>query len=140
MKSKYLLFPLLLLLVSAIYSQAQAWSGILAPSRSINWSSAGATITNRTSQCGSTIAPYSGTATAINNAIAACGANQYVLLGAGTFNLSNGIIFNNQSNVTLRGAGADQTSVVFSGTNSCGGLGGYLCDLQQLRARFRHTR
>lgn len=71
-------------------------------------------------QCGSTISAYTGTATTINNAIAACGTNQYVLLGSGTFTLSTAIIFN-ESNHVLRGGGADQTKLVINGdTSGCG--------------------
>jgi hypothetical protein len=106
---------------------AQAWSGILAPSRAINWSHAGATITSRTSQCGSTIAAYgtSGSpqsAATINTAISNC-SNGYVLLGAGTFYLNTSIV-TTTSNVTLRGMGPDQTFLVFMNTSSnCNGLG-----------------
>jgi hypothetical protein len=98
------------------------WSGIIDPSRAIDWSLAGVPggiPTNRT-QCGSTIAAYSGTAATINNALAACGANQYVLLGAGTFVLSDGIV-HTKDNTTLRGAGPDQTILQFTGnTGNCG--------------------
>jgi hypothetical protein len=109
-------------------SHAQEWSGILAPNRAIDWSGAGVAggiPANRT-QCGSTIAPYTGAPTIINNALAACGANRYVQLGAGTFNLSSGIKIQAR-NVTLRGAGADQTSLVFTSTDSCQGLYADIC-------------
>lgn len=42
-------------------------------------------------------------------------------LAAGTYNLSAGINFGGTSNVTLRGAGADQTFLVFSAGSSCQG-------------------
>ena len=58
----------------AFAQTAPAWSGIIDSSRAIDWSSTGvgAAIVNRTTQCGSTIAAYSGTAATINTAIAAC--------------------------------------------------------------------
>jgi hypothetical protein len=104
-------------------SYAQLWSGIISSSRAINWTNAGIPggIPNRTTQCGSTIAPYSGSASTINTAIANCTAGDYVSLGAGTFNLSSGIDFTQHSNVTLRGQGANSTFLVFTGA----GAGGY---------------
>jgi hypothetical protein len=47
-----------------------------------------------------------------------------VKLNAGTYNLSGGIQFNDKSDVTLRGAGPDQTFLVFSGGCGGGGFGG----------------
>jgi hypothetical protein len=111
-------------------ASAQNWTGILDPSRAIDWSAinpgvVGGIPTGRT-QCGSTLA--AGTSAAnINTAIAACGANQYVQLGAGTFNLSTGLIFNGVSNVTLRGMGPDQTFLAFSGSQSCDGHNADIC-------------
>ena len=60
-----------------------------------------------------TIAPYGSSSTpgnpaTINNALAACGTNQYVLLGSGTFVLS-GTVFVSKSNCVLRGAGGSAT-------------------------------
>ena len=106
----------LLITFAPIVAHAQPWSGILSPSRATDWSTAGATIPPRTTVC-ATIAPYSGTAAAINSAIAACPSGQVVQLGAGTFNLSSGIVFA-KSNVTLRGQGAASTKLVVSGTTS----------------------
>jgi hypothetical protein len=40
------------------------------------------------------------------------------LLGPGTFNLTSAIDFNHKSNIALRGSGADQTLLVFSGSSS----------------------
>jgi hypothetical protein len=101
------------------------WSGILDASRATDWSKAGVEggIPSATwTQCGPTIAAYTGTAATINDAIAACGKNQYVLLGPGAFTLSTGIEIT-RSNVVLRGSGADQTFLTISGdtpTTSCG--------------------
>jgi hypothetical protein len=107
----------LLITFAPMAAHAQPWSGILSPSRATDWTGVGATIpTNRTTAC-ATIAAYSGAATTINNAIAACATGQVVQLGAGTFTLSSGIVFA-KSNVTLRGAGAGSTRLVINGTTS----------------------
>lgn len=94
------------------------------------WSIAGVTggISTTRTQCGSTIAAYgtSGTplsAATINSALSACTAGHYVLLGAGTFHLNTTIKFGGISNVTLRGAGADQTFIVMHGSECCLGFG-----------------
>src|SRR5437867_9208420 len=70
---------------------AESWSGILDPSRAIDWSHAGIPggIPNRTTICAS-LDPGS-TAAQIDAAIAACPANQVVFLSAGTFTLSAGL-------------------------------------------------
>lgn len=83
------------------------------------WETVGATVVNRTTQCGSTIAAYTGTAATINNALSSCPSGQFVLLGAGTFTLSDGIAIRN-NNITLRGAGSNGvgnggTLIVFNG-------------------------
>ena len=113
------LFSLIAICLS-VNGHAQSWSGIINPSRAVDWSAAGipgGIPTNRT-QCGSTIAAYNGSATTINNAIASCGAGHFVNLGAGTFNLSSGIQFNGTNNVTLRGQGANSTLLVFTGAGA----------------------
>jgi len=116
---RYFGFFLTLICFSA-YLCAQNWSGILAPTRAVDWSGVGVPggIPARTTQCGATIAAYSGPATTINNAIAACASGNYVSLGAGTFSLSSGIAFNGHSNVTLRGQGANSTFLVFTGAGA----------------------
>jgi hypothetical protein len=112
----------LALLCLATSAQAQIDS-----SRMINWSSVGVPggIPNRTTIC-STLNPGA-TASQINSAIAACPSGQVVMLNAGTYSLSTGIAFNNKSNVTVRGAGADQTFLVFTGANSCHGTAANVC-------------
>ena len=139
------LFPLIsiLLLFSAL-SYGQAWSGILASSRAINWGNAGLPATlpdgettpnpwtppTRT-QCGSTVNPSgltNGTdVTNIDNALAACAAGHYVLLGPGTFNIENAdncfgggyscIQMYAQNGVTLRGSGAQSTKLILTGAS-----------------------
>jgi hypothetical protein len=106
---------------------AQPWSGVLSPSRAINWSGAGVDggiPSANWIQCGSTI-NAGASATTINNAIDACGANQYVRLGPGTFNLSSGLDL--KSNMALRGAGANQTILNFTGTTACAGAHSAVC-------------
>jgi len=120
------------LLCLSVYSQAQLWSGVLSSSRAVDWSSTnpgvvGGIPSGSWTQCGSTIPAYSGSAATINNAISACPANKYVQLGAGTFTLTSGI--NMLSNVALRGMGADQTFLVFTGFISCNGANPGICFL-----------
>ena len=121
-------FLSLSLLVVPAATHAQAWSGIIDPSRAVDWSTAGVVggIPNRTTIC-ATLSP-SGTGTAqINSAIANCPSGQVVFLSAGTYTISGGISFNNHSNVTLRGAGPTQTILQFTGGDNCGGQGGDVC-------------
>src|SRR5579864_5663931 len=117
------LFSFVLFCVSAsLYGQS--WSGIIDRSRAIDWTRAGVTggiPSANWRQCGSTV-PAGTSAATINSDLAACPSNTYVLLAPGTFNLATGIIM--QRNVVLRGAGADQTFLVFSGSANCGGWGG----------------
>ncbi len=118
-----LIFPRLLLRSGAAcallaslspLSQAANWSGILSPERAADWSQAGMPegIPNRTTIF-RTIAPGA-SAEDINSAIASCPSGQVVQLAAGTFSLSSSIDFANHSGVTLRGAGADQTFLLFT--------------------------
>lgn len=102
-------------------SHSQPWSGIISAPRAIDWSGAGVQggIVNRTTVY-QTLSPGA-TADQINAAVAACPADQVVYLNAGTYNLTSGIVM--KSNVTVRGAGADKTFLVFSGVNAC--FGGY---------------
>ena len=119
-RRSFLLSVISIMLFSPGFSEAQLWSGIINSSRAADWSQAGirgGIPSGSWSQCGSAIAPYSGAATTINNALAACTANHYVLLGPGTFILSSGISFGT-SNVVLRGSGADSTFLVFTGTGA----------------------
>lgn len=106
-------------------SCTQPWCGVISSSRAIDWSGAGVTggipDTSTWTQSGATIAAYSGTPGTINTAIAACGANQFVQLGAGTFTLSDPIIFSNKQRCKLVGVAANQTILKFSGgATTCG--------------------
>jgi hypothetical protein len=114
-----------IMLVSLVSAYSQNATGILAPSRSIDWSRAGVEggIPNRTTAY-RTFNPGA-SADSINAAIAACPADQVVYLNAGTYNLSSGIVL--KSNVTVRGAGADRTFLAFTGVNACFGGYGAVC-------------
>src|SRR5258708_35839116 len=127
MMRKELFLPLLILLFSMITTPAaaQQWTGIIDPSRAVDWSTSGIPggIPIRTTIC-STLNPGA-TAAQINSSIASCPSNQVVFLNAGTYNLSSGLSL--RSNVTLRGAGADRTLLVFTGNASCGNLSASVC-------------
>jgi hypothetical protein len=128
LKQSVLFLFFLLCLSGSLYGQA--WSGILDPSRAIDWSNVGipgGIPSGSWTQCGSTIAAYSGTTAAINSQIAGCSANQYVLLGPGTFTLSGDIDIKGQSYVAVRGSGPMQTKVAFTGLlgQDCGFTGGF---------------
>lgn len=120
-----LLFFLIILLILPAAAQAQAWSGIISPSRAVNWAGAGIVgglPDGSWTQCGSTIAAYTGSGSRITSALAACGANHYVLLGPGTFTInSGGITFPTSGHVVLRGSGANSTFIVIaSGAGASG--------------------
>ena len=105
---------------------AQQWSGLLAPNRAIDWSSVGANVATRSTQCGSTISAGASAAT-IQSAVSSCaGTGQYVLLGPGTFSLSSSLVISYAGalNVTLRGSGPTSTILQFTGTSTnCNGIG-----------------
>ena len=121
---------LLLILLLAMPAMAQEWAGILSSNRAVDWSNAGVVggipDTSAWTQCGATM-PSTSTAAQITTRLAGCSANQYVLLGAGTFNLSTGIDIPGHSNVVLRGAGPDQTILAFTNATGCGGWYGTVC-------------
>ncbi len=128
--SRRWLFLLPILLCLGKHGVAQNWSGVLAPARAIDWSQAGAGSipTNRiqcvTSQC-STVSGGTVTLSSINAAITSAPAGTYVLLPAGSWTITGGI--NMKSNVTLRGMGPDQTTLVFSSSGSCYGIAAGIC-------------
>lgn len=98
-------------------SHAQAWSGIISPSRAIDWSAAGVTggiPNNRTTVCASLVT--TATAAQIQSALNACPSGQVVSLAAGAYTLTSGITI--PSNVTLRGAGANLTTLTFTGSSN----------------------
>jgi hypothetical protein len=127
MKRNQLLVFALMLTCFPGYAAAQLWAGVLDPGRAVDWSNVGMPggIPNRTTKC-ATLNPGA-TAAQINSAIASCPSGQVVFLNAGNYNLSAGIDFANHSNVTLRGAGADQTFVAFTGGTGCEGQWSDVC-------------
>ena len=130
---RYGLPPLFFLICSLLCLNARAalWSGIVDPSRAIDWTSAGVVggiPTNRmqctTSQCAA-VSGGNVTAATINAALASAPANSYVLIPAGSYSLSSGITFANKSNITLRGAGSNTTFLTFTGSSNAGNCNGY---------------
>ena len=113
------------------FSRAQLWSGVIAPSRAINWANVGipgGLPDANWVQCGSTLtaASYGGSSTSpastspINTIIAGCPAQTYIQLGAGTFYLNGA--FTLKSQTVLRGMGANSTFLIFKAAGNCNGL------------------
>jgi len=105
-----------------------AADGLITPGRYIDWTKSGIPSANSGplpdaswTQCGSTVAAYSGTAATINTALSGCSANQYVLLGTGTFTLTTAINAPTGGNVVLRGSGSNSTFLVFTASSGCAG-------------------
>ncbi len=133
MRRSYLhLFPLIILisLSSATFSYGQAWSGILASTRAIDWTQPGLpaslpdgettpnpwTPPTRSTICQTLSSGAS--ASTINSAISACSspsAGSVVLLKAGTYTVNSGEIDLYGKNVSLRGAGPSQTTIILNG-------------------------
>jgi hypothetical protein len=122
----------------------QLWSGILDPSRAVTWQGnagfPGGTLPDSSwAQCVTTAcntvtsAGASATAAQINAALASALSNTYVALAAGTYNLTAPLILSDyesiKSNVVLRGAGANQTLIVFNSITG-GGCYGNLINLE----------
>jgi hypothetical protein len=102
-------------------ARAAPWTGIISPTRATDWTQAGPPAgfpDAAWTQCGATIAPYTGTADAISKQIQACAPDQFVLLGPGSFQLSTSIDFGRTGHVVLRGSGANSTFLVFSGSSA----------------------
>ena len=104
-------------------------AGVLAPERFTNWTPGviGGIPANRTqcatSACNTVVSSgASSSSTQINAAMASAPSNTYVYLPAGTYSGATGCItFGGVSNVTLRGAGANQTFLAPTSTSGCGG-------------------
>jgi hypothetical protein len=127
-----LMVVLTYLIVTTTPANAQLPSaGIISTARATNWTTAGVTggIPTGYTQVGSTIAAYNGTTQIINLALQSCSGNQFVLLGAGTFNLtsggaiSNGIVIANNGCI-LRGSGANSTFLIMGSGTTCSGADG----------------
>jgi hypothetical protein len=129
------LFPVIwvVLLFSAL-SYGQTWSGILAPSRAIDWTHAGLPATfpdgettvnpwtpPARTQCGSTLGPLGSgqdDQPQISSAISSCTTGHYVLLGPGTFTVNSKLALDGALNVSLRGSGAQNTKVHIGSSGS----------------------
>lgn len=143
-------FVLTLMLMASLPWGLQAqhlWSNVIAPSRAIDWTSAGVVggipsgswPSCTSAQAGTTVPiPAYGTAAApgspatINSAITACAtanpSGSVLQLAAGTFYLSPTINFGTSSNVALRGQGANQTTIwPIEPIDGCGGQWGIIC-------------
>ncbi len=133
------------LLLFSSFSYAQSWSQILAPARAIDWTKSGLptytwpdgeTAANpwtppvRT-QCGSTLSPHGSgqdDAPQIVTALSNCASGHYVLLGSGTFTINSQIrmtpgYMGNVNYVTLRGSGAQNTTLKITYTGGGPALG-----------------
>jgi hypothetical protein len=122
--NRSLLFPVIFLCLS-VCSYAQSWSGIISPSRAVDWSQAGiqgGVPDGSWPQCGSTIAAGA-TAGTINAALASCASTypsgSYVLLGPGTFALSAQINYPTSGHIVLRGSGANSTFITPTSLSNC---------------------
>ena len=127
MKRRWIFIIPLLLLTVAPPVFAQAWSGILDPSRAIDWSSAGFIIPSYTVNCSAQptlqagSANASANATAIQNALNSCDATHNVVnIPAGTYYVTS-ITFGTQGKQVLRGAGPGTTDLIFTTGKGCGG-------------------
>src|SRR5271165_6706615 len=101
----------------------QLWSGILDPTRAIDWTQSGIPggIPSRTTVCASINASTYGNGSTdatsgIQSALNVCPANQVVSHSAGTFRINSSISV--PANVTLRGAGANQTILSVYGSSA----------------------
>jgi hypothetical protein len=125
-----LVFFLVLLSIGA---HAQNWSTFLDSSRAVDWSGAGFTIPNYATPCATqptltanSAGAASANTTAIQNALASCDATHNVVnLPAGTYYVA-GITFQGSAQV-LRGAGANQTDLIFTTSAACNGFNGGIC-------------
>jgi len=119
-RKTWLSLPLLLVIGS--YCTAQLWTGILDPTRAIDWSSAGVAggIPARnvcTTVQASTYGNGSSDATSgIQSALNSCATGQAVALSAGTFRINGSLTI--PSNVSLRGAGAKNTILDLHGSSN----------------------
>jgi hypothetical protein len=114
------------------FAKSQAWSGILDPSRAVDWSQAGFVISEPASQCSNQTGSYSPSggddAANINALIGGCTGGGYVLLSSGTFLFqATGLQILHINNVVLRGQGPDHTKLLITGSYSCSNGNAYAC-------------
>ena len=124
------MFALFLITAFAHSTAAQTPDGVIAASRSIDWTTAGViggVPSASWTQCGSTL-PAESSAATINAALAAavgtCGPDHYILLAPGNYSLN--LTLQMVSGIALRGAGANATFLAWTAfTSSCGAWGGF---------------
>ena len=123
MRKLHVLIYFSIFLLSATLTHAQLLSsGVLNASRAIDWTKAGATINDAraacvTTACNTVSSGTTVTTASINAAIATMSANQYLMIPAGTWSMSGAIYCdtaNACNNLTLEGAGANSTFLVFA--------------------------
>jgi hypothetical protein len=110
-----------ILFLFSTFCHAQLWSGVLAPSRAIDWSQAGipgGLPDASWTQCGSTVAAGT-SAENVQTQINGCSANTYVLLAAGSYSWDTGVAL--KSHVVVRGAGANATLITMTNHSNCNG-------------------
>ena len=134
-KSQQLVLIFLFSLLVPMNLRAQAWSGILDPTRAATWQgNAGFTIPSYTTACVTQPSLLTGSgnasanATSIQNALASCDSTHNVVnLPAGTFYVTN-FTYGSQGKQVLRGAGPNSTYIyVTGGAGLCNGIGGTVC-------------
>jgi hypothetical protein len=133
----YRRFFVLLFLVAAFSLKAfpqAAWSTFLDSSRATNWSSAGFTIPNYTTNCSvqpqltaNSSSAASANSTAIQNALASCNAtNNVVNIPAGTYYIA-GVTYPAHGQQVIRGAGPNSTHLISTTEAGCEGFNAGLC-------------
>ena len=112
-----------ILLFLCAWAHAQNWSGILDPTRAIDWKQAGVQggIPNRTTVCTTLQASAFGNGSSdatggIQSALNSCPNSQVALLSAGTFRINGSLTI--PSNRVLRGAGPTQTILDLHGSGN----------------------
>lgn len=135
-RRNFLLLSLLVLFSRIPVFGQQLWSQIIDPSRAVTWTGvagfpSGTLPDAGWAQCVTTAcqavttAGGSATIAQINAALASAPSDTYVGLAAGTYQVTSPIIISDfaslKSNVVLRGAGANQTMFVYSGSGTGGG-------------------
>ena len=123
----------LLLACAPLAAHSQSWSSFLDQSRAIDWSAAGFTIPNYTSNCATqpTLATGIGSAAAntvaIQAALASCDSTHNVVnVPAGTYYVA-GWTYGAQGKQVVRGAGPNSTYLYLTAGQSCGGLEHAIC-------------
>jgi hypothetical protein len=132
--AKGLIQVVFLLFAFSVSIYPQTWSTFLDSSRAVDWTGAGFSIPNYTTNCAlqpTLTANSSGAAsantTAIQNALKSCDPTHNVVnIPAGTYYVA-GLTFGTQGMQVLRGAGPRSTYIYTTGTVACGGFWSSTC-------------